>query len=123
MERPFDFDDATKDQARFRQFGRCAVCGRSMNSLYEHAHHVVPNQSGNPANSAHAWLRSAENCVVLCDVCHYAIHESGRYRQGGVAPPSYFTHSHGKDRVAHQAWVDGLEHRMELLWGPAKTSV
>jgi 5-methylcytosine-specific restriction endonuclease McrA len=119
MARFFDFSDATKREARLRQFGNCAVCGESMSWVEEHAHHVFPNQAGDPSNAAHAWIRSAENCVILCYLCHGVVHEYGRYRDGSMAQPEYFEHSHGSDRVAHLAWVQGLNHRMRLVWGPA----
>jgi hypothetical protein len=118
MARPFDFDDAAKNEARFRQYGFCADCGRLMHDLWEHAHHVIPNQSGMPGNPNHAWLRTAINCVVLCENCHYAVHDSGRYQKGAVAPPGYYEFSHGKLQVGHKQWVDQLNLLADQLWGP-----
>jgi 5-methylcytosine-specific restriction endonuclease McrA len=114
--RPFDFSPAVALQARLRQKGMCAHCGERLDDLEEHAHHVVPNQSGNPRNADHSWLASSDNCVVLCATCHYAAHEFGRYRHGAVAPPSFYRYSHGHDRKAHQVWAESLERRTRTFW-------
>ena len=116
MTRPFDFDDSARKQARFRQWGLCACCGDSMDDDEDHAHHVIPNQSGNPSNVTHHWLATAENCVVLHIPCHERVHENARYRLGGVAPPDYFPHSHGHNAPAHQSWVNQLERKSRTIW-------
>jgi hypothetical protein len=120
MARPFQFGETAKKQARLRQFGLCAVCGHSLRDLFEHAHHVVPNQSGDPADESHLWLKSELNCVILCELCHEVVHESGHYRYGAVAPPEYFRYSHAKDAVAHQRWAGALTEKMKQLWGPTQ---
>jgi hypothetical protein len=117
MARPFEFSPTTRFQARLRQKGMCACCGDELRDVLEHGHHVIPNQSGQPGNPKHAWLSSTENCVVLCAQCHERVHQDARYRAGGVAPPSYYPHSHGGNQAAHQAWSGGLEGRARLLWG------
>ncbi len=48
MKRAFEFNATEQFHARFRQGGRCACCHVDLNSVVEHAHHVVPNQSGSP---------------------------------------------------------------------------
>ncbi len=116
MARPFDFEDGVKKQARLRQFGLCAVCGDSMNDLYEHAHHVVPNQSGNVAISADSWLKGEDNCVILCEDCHFIVHDGGRYQKGAVAPPDYYKYSHGGHVVAHVMWVSDMNLKIKLFW-------
>ena len=116
MTRAFDFTDTIKQQARLRQHGLCACCGALLDDLVEHAHHVVPNQSGHPGNVDHLWLKSAENCVVLCDVCHLRVHENGRYRAGAVAPPDYFNHSHGHNTPAHRRWSEQLQTKLARIW-------
>ena len=116
MARAFAFRSGAKEQARFRQFGMCAQCGEGLDDLDEHAHHVVPNQSGAPGDPRHAWLASADNCVVLCDVCHDVVHAGGSYRVGGVAPASYFPHSHGNSRADHRRWVRELTARTRTIW-------
>jgi 5-methylcytosine-specific restriction endonuclease McrA len=113
----FDFPDTVKDEARLRQFGLCAHCGCSLNDVWEEAHHAIPNQSGDPTNPEHAWLRTAENCVVLCDACHPKVHADNT-ASGPVAPPEYYEHSHGLDSVRHADWVRHLNLKAALLWGP-----
>ncbi len=118
MARPFDFNPRVKRDARFRQYGLCAQCGQSMDDDYEHAHHVVPNQSGDAANPTHLWLKGSDNCVILCETCHYAVHDSGRYQTGAVAPPAYYKYSHGRYlgyQADHKKWVEGLNQKTKLL--------
>jgi 5-methylcytosine-specific restriction endonuclease McrA len=116
MGRPFEFDERAKVQARIRQFGLCAVCGESLNNLEEHAHHVIPNQAGDARVASHGGLRSADNCVVLCYVCHERVHENGRYRAGAVAPASYYRFSHGRNQQAHQAWLARMGQMEKNVW-------
>jgi 5-methylcytosine-specific restriction endonuclease McrA len=116
MARPFQFKTPAQSEARLRQAGRCAQCGDSLDDEEEHAHHVVPNQSGNPRDPNHAWLASSENCVVLCHVCHGRVHQDGRTRTGAVAPPSYFKHSHGENTSAHLVWAKRLAQREKTVW-------
>jgi len=116
MARPLEFKTPAQSQARLRQTGLCAHCGDSLDDTEEHAHHVVPNQSGNPRDPNHAWLASSENCVVLCHMCHERVHQDGRYRTGAVAPPSYFMHSHGNNASAHQVWVTRLTQKAKIVW-------
>src|SRR5262245_7104676 len=84
MDRPFDFSRTIKRDASLRQNNKCAHCGDELTDLLDHAHHVVPNQTGNPAARQDNWLRSLENCVVLCDTCHTRVHQDGRFRTGAV---------------------------------------
>jgi 5-methylcytosine-specific restriction endonuclease McrA len=105
MARPFEFDQRTKGQAFLRQWNLCAHCGRNLSSLFDHAHHVIPNQTGVVGNPADAFLRSVDNCVILCDTCHERVHQDGRYRAGAVAPAEYYPYSHGKQSPQHTLWV------------------
>jgi 5-methylcytosine-specific restriction endonuclease McrA len=116
MARPFDFTSSVRSQARLRQNGLCACCGDALDDLEEHAHHVIPNQSGDARNPRHSWLSAAENCVVLCAVCHDRVHEDGRFRTGAVAPPSYYPWSHGGNRAAHNTWSIALNHKSRSVW-------
>lgn len=117
MARPFNFPSQTKFEARLRQKGQCACCGDPLDDVMEHAHHVIPNQSGSAKNPKHAWLRSVDNCVVLCEECHWRVHHNGRYQKGAVAPPEYYEHSHGrKNTAAHRAWVVKLHGLTRLIW-------
>lgn len=116
MSRPFDFSSTTRFQARFRQRALCAVRGDSLDDHVEHGHHVIPNQSGSPGNVRHSWLRLSDNCVMLCEACHNRVHQDGRFRDGAVAPPSYFTYSHGRNSRMHRSWASDLETRAHLLF-------
>lgn len=116
MSRPFSFSPSVKREARLRQYGKCAHCFECLTDIEEHAHHVVPNQSGNPANPAHAWLSSVDNCVVLCYRCHERVHEDGDYRAGAVAPPEYYPHSHGDNCAAHAQWAMKLNALSRSIW-------
>ena len=116
MARPYDFKDSVKTKARGRQKGMCALCGEDLDYMEEHAHHVVPNQSGNPANTKHDWLRSVDNCVIVCDMCHNRVHEDGKFQNGAVAPPSYYQHSHGKFKASHRKWVAMLDSCSKSVW-------
>lgn len=84
MARAFEFDPTTKRAAFQRQWNLCAHCGEDIRSMWDHAHHVVPNQAGRLGNPPDEFISSADNCVILCDMCHYAVHDSGKYR---AAPP------------------------------------
>jgi 5-methylcytosine-specific restriction endonuclease McrA len=87
MER-LEFTPKTKELALARQKFRCASCGERITKLGEagrshhtfgeigHAHHVDHAKSGG--------ANSLDNCVVLCQSCHYSAHEGGRYRHGTV---------------------------------------
>jgi 5-methylcytosine-specific restriction endonuclease McrA len=66
--RPFDSRDKRTGEAS--STGVCARCGECLDDEWEEAHHVVPNQSGDPDDASHSWLRSPDNCVVLCYLCH-----------------------------------------------------
>lgn len=114
--RPFDFSDLTKELARGRQAGLCAHCGHSLRDLFENAHHVIPNQSGDPHNPRHAWLRTVDNCVVLCYMCHDRVHADAHFRTGAVAPPDYYPFSHGHDAGAHLLWVRRLDALARTVW-------
>ena len=121
MPRPFDFaDPRIKQEARFRQANRCACCGESLNDFFhEFAHHVIANQSGDPRNPAHAWIRQLVNCVLVCEDCHSRVHENGKTRNGAMAPPGYFKYSHGSHGAAHRAWVQDLEQKQLTIWPTA----
>ncbi|MFO0848217.1 MAG: hypothetical protein U0871_06640 [Gemmataceae bacterium] len=117
MGRPFDFGSLAPTEARQRQNGVCACCGRKLDHVLEHAHHVVPNQSGQAGEPQHLWLKSTDNCVILCDQCHWRVHQDGHYRTGAVAPPTYFPHSHGTNSSAHWAWATRLAALAKQVWG------
>jgi 5-methylcytosine-specific restriction endonuclease McrA len=106
--RRFEFSPGTKAKARERQDGKCAKCGTNLFYHEEHAHHVVPNQSGDWEIEDDAYMKTKENCVILCDVCHEAVHNLNT-RTGAVAPPSYFRWSHADELDTHFSWAAKLQ--------------
>jgi|WetSurSiteA1Bulk_404760.scaffolds.fasta_scaffold01366_10 hypothetical protein len=113
--RPFDFYNGTADKARFRQRNLCAHCGCVLIDELEFAHHVVPNQCGNPADPNHQWLKTLINCVLLYHECHQRVHQDGRTRNGSVAPATYLPYSHetAKD---HRAWAKQIDKMSAFIW-------
>jgi 5-methylcytosine-specific restriction endonuclease McrA len=88
MARTNEFSETTQQLALSRQRFRCASCGadiaeignggRSSHRFGEgaHGHHVTHVKLGGSS--------AVENCVVLCQSCHYNAHEGGNYRWGTV---------------------------------------
>lgn len=113
----FNFPGDVGKTVRFRQRNLCAQCGDSLVVHdIEYAHHVVPNQCGNPADPAHQWIASDENCVLLCGGCHSRVHEDGKTKLGAVAAPSFFVHSHGYDKDLHRWWAAKLDIKAMQIW-------
>ncbi|WPP49116.1 HNH endonuclease [Catalinimonas niigatensis] len=83
MERD-EFSKATKQDALSRQKYMCGSCGEKIASINQidkqshifgegaHAHHMVHCQ--------HGGTNLLSNCVILCESCHYTIHDGGNYR-------------------------------------------
>lgn len=88
MSRPEDFSESTKQSALCRQCFLCGSCGEHIASVDStgqsahfygeaaQAHHIRPIRFGGTS--------SLENCVILCQSCHYSAHEGGSYRTGTV---------------------------------------
>ena len=88
MARENEFLPSTQKIALMRQQNRCASCGTRIGALgnagrAEHrfgegaqAHHVRHVKFGGSA--------AADNCVILCQSCHYSVHEGGNFRFGRV---------------------------------------
>ena len=88
MPRPNEFSGTTKKLALARQIFRCGSCGTRISCLgnagqAEHkygegaqAHHLSHIKFGGS--------HSVDNCVILCQSCHYSAHEGGNYRFGTV---------------------------------------
>jgi len=100
MARPNEFSHSTQQRALVRQRYRCASCGtriaqlgdsgRSTHTYGEgaQAHHIQHVKFGG--------TDSVDNCVILCQSCHYAAHEGGRYRHGTVVGSEFdFPHFRG----------------------------
>jgi 5-methylcytosine-specific restriction endonuclease McrA len=83
-----EFTRSTRMLALARQRNRCASCGEKIHSLGKagaakhrfgeaiHAHHAAHAKFGGN--------NSVSNCVIICESCHYSIHEGGNYRSGTV---------------------------------------
>ena len=97
-----EFSKSTKQQALLRQKKRCASCGQKITSLNQigkrshkygegaHAHHVKHCQHGGTNNLS--------NCVILCESCHYSVHEGGYYRNNSkylIGKSSDYKHFNG----------------------------
>ncbi|MCW2086263.1 UNVERIFIED_ORG: hypothetical protein M2193_008438 [Bradyrhizobium japonicum] len=106
--RHHNFTSKVKEEALFRQGGLCAHCGEPLDDLIDRAHHVVPDQASR-GKHIDAFLGTVDNCVYLCLMCHDVVHAGGRMRDGAVAPPSYYRHSHKDGRDAHNEWVARLD--------------
>lgn len=117
MVRNFSFSDTVKGEVFQRQFNLCAHCGFELRDIEDRAHHVVPDQAGSYGTAVDAFISSAENCVYLCLLCHDAVHQGGKFRDGAMAPPSYFKYSHGHDRAAHDLWVMNLDRLIARKYG------
>jgi len=83
-----EFSRRTQQLALARQKHRCGSCGSRISRLGEsgradhpfgemaHGHHVCHAKFGG--------LDTLDNCVILCQACHYSVHEGGNYRGGQV---------------------------------------
>ena len=97
-----EFPDHVKWEALRRQGNQCAVGhGPCLGNVVgiNRAHHVFPAQSFDRLPEAireteYRFFLSADNCVLLCENCHWRVH-GGNFRDGAYAPPSYFENSHG----------------------------
>lgn len=86
MARPNEFSRATMQLALARQRFRCGSCGTHITKLGNAG--LSSHRFGEGAQAHH--LRhvkrggrdSVENCVILCQSCHYSVHEGGNYRFG-----------------------------------------
>ena len=88
MSRANEFLLSTKQLALTRQKNKCASCGTPIVALgnagrTEHrfgegaqAHHIRHVKFDGSA--------SVDNCVILCQSCHYSAHEGGNFRFGQV---------------------------------------
>ncbi len=81
------FSETTKQEARLRQNSKCGVCGDELDSIAEFAHHIYPHSLGGDD--------IVDNCVIVCDPCHYIVHNHGQFRSGIVAPKEYFEYFYG----------------------------
>jgi 5-methylcytosine-specific restriction endonuclease McrA len=103
--RPQEFTRRTQELALLRQGNLCASCGtliaqigkggRSQHTFGEgaQAHHVK--------HVKFAGTNHVDNCVVICDSCHYSVHEGGNYRFGTVmGTPNDFPYYRVSDQAS-----------------------
>lgn len=95
MSRPYEFSRNTQRMALARQKFRCGSCGTRVSALGtagrgDHAygegaqaHHIRHLKSRRSETSDRA-LGAVDNCVILCQSCHYSAHEGGNYTRGTV---------------------------------------
>ena len=88
MNRPGEFSRPTQQLALVRQKNKCASCGTQIFALGLVA--KARHRFGEGAQAHHlnhiklGGTEALENCVILCQSCHYSIHEGGNYRLGTV---------------------------------------
>jgi len=105
-----------------RQDAICAACGKGLAAFNDDGdrdvfgHHVIPDQCGKHRPKYADFLRTAENCVMICKECHWAAHEYGKYEYGIVANPDFFQFSHSKRKGEHRAWCETINDRWNLLF-------
>ncbi len=87
--------------ALLRQKNLCALCGKRIWSLGDagralhdygegaRAHHMRNIKAGG--------TDALSNCVIICQSCHYTVHEGGNYRFGTVvvSTPADYPHFYG----------------------------
>ncbi|MCA9759472.1 MAG: hypothetical protein KDA27_27000 [Candidatus Eisenbacteria bacterium] len=126
----FSFSDETQREIARRQNYVCAVCGTSLGAgntrILVNFHHVIGVQSGNPANPAHTFIRTADNGVMVCDEsvdktraesCHGLVaHGESRFA-GFSAYANAFPYSHGRGASGrHRQWVKWIEERAGFVF-------
>lgn len=86
MARPNEFSSATQIAALKRQQNRCACCATPIRDLGERG--KAEHRFGEGARAHHmrhikdGGSDAVANCVILCESCHYSVHEGGNYRFG-----------------------------------------
>lgn len=117
----YQFSEATKTLAQARQGSRCAVCG--VRDPFFHHHHLIPEQCGDRSDTRHDIIRTVDNCVGVCENCHWVVHEGGKWWSGAAAPPRYYKHSHGNSKSSRglgdrRSWLDRMERAYRDILGP-----
>lgn len=82
----FNFSEQAYWEARLRQGNRCAGCSDDLSDLprdFAPGHHAGITKQEAAYFGMHDnpdWVRSSENCDVLCPECHNMAHDGGRFR-------------------------------------------
>ena len=106
-----EFSAVTKFQALHRQWNRCANCGTYLSFKVGRAHHVIPAQTSSMDKPADTFLRSVDNCVILCNPCYDEVNHSGNHGDNAITSLSVYRYSHGLEKTAHRQWGDKLSAR------------
>jgi hypothetical protein len=123
----FNLTNEQRRELYDRQHGLCAISGEPLNESWI-AHHVFPAGTELESNSfevINALKDFKQNCVLVNDTLefggfrdegpHIQAHE-GSFSKGTPAPHSWFKHSHGMDKNAHDVWA-GEGHKIaSQLW-------
>jgi hypothetical protein len=105
MSRPNEFSEPTKQQALARQRFLCGSCGTRISRPGDAG--KEQHRFGEGARAHHMqFIRppflgsaSVDNCIILCQSCHYSVHEGGNYGFGTVAGSERdYTHFRGQCR-------------------------
>ena len=91
MSRPNEFSEFTKQQALARQRSLCGSCGTKISHPGDAG--KEQHRFGEGARAHHMqFIRSpflgsasVDNCIILCQSCHYSVQEGGDYGFGTVA--------------------------------------
>ena len=87
-QRPGEFKLGTQQLAMARQQNKCASCGTRIFGLGQVGQPAHRFGEGVQAHHVHhikfGGTEVLDNCVILCQSCHYSAHEGGNYRYGTV---------------------------------------
>lgn len=82
------FSIQTKKNALLRQMNLCGSCGTNIHALGVQG--KLKHEFGESAHAHHirhvkfVGTNTVGNCIILCEACHYIVHEGGNYRHGTV---------------------------------------
>jgi len=98
--RSSDFSRQTQEAALRRQANLCASCGTTIVAIgragRDHHRFFEGAQAHHVRHVKFGGTNDVDNCVVICDSCHYSVHEGGNYRFGTVnGTPPDFPYYHG----------------------------
>lgn len=95
----YEFPQGVRIEALIRQRFRCAACGEDVLWLGQAA--AESHCYGEGAQAHHMRMGEAptlDNCVILCESCHYLAHFGGRYREKLVSTSFEYPHFYGRNR-------------------------
>jgi 5-methylcytosine-specific restriction endonuclease McrA len=100
-----EFTRKTQELALLRQQNLCASCGTPILQIGDQGR--AQHKFGESAQAHHiqhvklGGTNHLDNCAVLCQSCHYSVHEGGNYRFGTVeGTPHDFPYYYGNGAAA-----------------------